>query len=177
MKFASGDTPVHTILVVDVDRDRPSGVAEQLADTISRAGDASVLVQTDTRSAGAGAGFADVLAGRSSVTELLKTNAAGVAEMIPAGSGSGPDLLAGPGLRPALDALRAARQFVVISAASMPRFGDALAIAPQVDATILVVTSGKTRRPRAIETRDALERVGARILGVVMVETKRRLFW
>jgi non-specific protein-tyrosine kinase len=75
------------------------------------------------------------------------------------------------------DALHNEHAFVIVSCAALPARGDALALAPRVDGVILVVTSGKTRRPRAVEARDQLERVGARLLGVVLLETKRRLFW
>jgi Mrp family chromosome partitioning ATPase len=67
--------------------------------------------------------------------------------------------------------------FVVLCCNSAPRHADALAIAPRVDSTILVVTGGSTRRARAVEARDALERVGASLLGIVMLEPKKRWFW
>jgi Mrp family chromosome partitioning ATPase len=66
---------------------------------------------------------------------------------------------------------------LIVGCAGLPQHGDAIALAPRVDAVILTVTAGVTRRPRAIDARDALERVGGRLLGVVLVEPARRRFW
>lgn len=44
---------------------------------------------------------------------------------------------------------------------------DAYVIAPQVDGVILVVRAGVTHRHRAKETKEAFERLGVRVLGVV----------
>ena len=93
------------------------------------------------------------------------------------GRASEPDVLAGAGVGAALTQLLGEFDHVILTCAPLPQNGDALALAPNVDATILVVTAGKTRRPRAVEARDALDRVGARILGVVLVEPKRGWFW
>src|SRR5574338_598914 len=82
VKFASGEQPIRSVLVVDIDRDTRSSVAEQLATA-----------------------FAETL------KRLIDSS--GVA---------------------------------IVSSAPLPRYADALAIAPRVDAVMLVVTSGGTRR-------------------------------
>lgn len=176
VKFAAGERPIRTVLVVDVDRRTPSGVADELGAAFARAGDPTVVVATDGRlHDGQGEGFGDLLLGESIESLGLPDGTELVA--IPAGRRSQPDVLAGDRLSDALTLLSQRFDYVILSAASFPQHSDALAIAPRVDATILVVTSGKTRRPRAIEARDALDRVGARILGVVMVEDRRHRFW
>ncbi len=177
VKFAIGDAPVRTVLVVDVDRATPSGVAEELGASFARAGDRTVVVATNGREhSGPDAGFGDLLF-EGTVDGLNLSSDGSALSVLPAGRRSLVDMLAGDRVSDALDALKERFDFVVLSAASLPQHSDALGIAPRVDVTILVVTSGKTRRPRAIEARDALERVGARILGVVMIESKRRRYW
>ncbi len=176
VKFATGDRPIRTVLVVDVDRAMPSGVADELGAAFARAGDPTVVVATDGRlHHDQDAGFGDLLFGGT--VESLGLAGGSQLTKIPAGRRSQPDALASDRVSDALNLLSQRFDYVILSSASFPQHSDALAIAPRVDATILVVTSGKTRRPRAIEARDALERVGARILGVVMVETRRRRFW
>jgi non-specific protein-tyrosine kinase len=177
VKFASGDRPVRSVLVVDIDRVQPSGVAEQLARSFADAGDRCLFVETDVRRGSNDPGFSDLVLGTATMDAVVREGEQVGPSGIGPGTASVPDALAGKTLAPALDSLADEYDFVVLSAASVPAFGDALSIAPHVDATILVVTSGKTRRPRAVEARDALERVGARLLGVVMVETRRRWFW
>jgi Mrp family chromosome partitioning ATPase len=177
VKFASGPTPLRSILVVDLDRDNPSGVAEQLARAFARAGDTCALVDTNVRSGRTEPGFSDVVAGRSALGEVAQASSISGLTEIPPGTVRDPDLLAGGRLSQALDALLSQYSYVVLACATLPRHADALALAPRVDAVILVTTAGKTRRARAVEARDALERVGAHMLGVVMIESRRRLFW
>jgi Mrp family chromosome partitioning ATPase len=178
VKFAAGETPVRTVLIVDIDRAEPSGVADQLAAAFARAGDRCVLVETDPRGGERReAGFSDLIHGSAQVAEVTRAGDVPGLARVGAGTATAPDVLAGSGVATALGLLLAVHDHVILRSAPLPQNGDALALAPNVDATILVVTAGKSRRPRAIEARDALERVGARLLGVVMVEGKRRLFW
>jgi Mrp family chromosome partitioning ATPase len=175
VKFAAGDQPVRSVLVVDIDRDESSDVAARLAEAFAEAGDRCVLIETDARAAGGQeVGFFDLLTGTSSELPLA---GAGRSVRIGPGRAGTPDALAGDTFSTVLDRLTESHGIAVLSSAPLPRYADALAIAPRVDAVILVVTAGGTRRPRAIDARDALERVGARILGVVMVEPKKRWFW
>jgi Mrp family chromosome partitioning ATPase len=177
VKFAAGDKPVNTVLVVDIDRKESSGVASHLADAFARAGDTCALVETDQRLAsGNQLGFSDLLNG-ATIDRVTEKSAQTRLTVVPPGTLRDVDLLAGDRLSEAISTLRACHDYVILSCAPLPQHADALAIAPRVDATIMVVSSGKTRRPRAIDARDQLERVGARILGVVMIDAKRRLFW
>jgi Mrp family chromosome partitioning ATPase len=43
-------------------------------------------------------------------------------------------------------------------------------VAGQVDGVIVVIRAGKTRRARALEAKETLERIGARLLGTVLIE-------
>jgi non-specific protein-tyrosine kinase len=177
VKFATGDTPVRTVLLVDIDRRESSAVAEHLATAFARAGDRCALVDTNPRGiARREAGFSDLIHGSATADAITHPGDVPGLTVVAPGTASTPDLLAGDGVPAALEVLLAEFDHVVLHAAALPQHGDALALAPNVDAVILVVTAGKTRRPRAIEARDALDRVGARILGVVMVEGKRGLF-
>ena len=175
VKFASGDHVIRSVLVVDVDREERSEVAEQLAAAFAETGDRCVLIDTDSRaSADQTVGFFDLMRGIDG--EVLHATSGQLTRIGPGQAGS-PDALAGDTFTATLDRLIDSHGVAILSAASLPQYADALAIASRVDAVILVVTSGDTRRPRAIEARDALDRVGARILGVVMVEPKKRRFW
>jgi Mrp family chromosome partitioning ATPase len=176
LKFASGDPPVRSILVVDIDRREPSGVALRLAHAFSRAGDRCVLIETDVRQGPRDPGLGDLIRGMPATDVTRRPNGSGPS-VVTSGSVSDPDLLAGDGFERALSELLASYDYAILSAASLPAHGDALAIAPRVDAVILIVSSGRTRRGRAVEAREALDRVGARMLGVVMLESKRSRFW
>jgi non-specific protein-tyrosine kinase len=179
VKFAAGDGPVRSVLVVDIDRATSSGVARELAAAFARAGDRCVLVEADPRAAAGrdDPGFSDLLSGAAPVGAVVQTADLPLLGVVGPGTLPNADLLAGERLSESIGVLPESHRHVVLACASLPQHGDALAIAPRVDATLLVVTAGQTRRPRAIEARDALARVGANLLGVVMLETKRRWFW
>ncbi|HUG16385.1 MAG TPA: hypothetical protein VMM78_15385 [Thermomicrobiales bacterium] len=176
LKFAAGDAPIRSILVVDIDRRKPSGVAHRLAHAFSRAGDPCVLIETDSRRASSDPGLSDLIGGADPV-DIVQLSSGDAPSVVAAGAAADPDVLAGDGLQEALDTLLSRFDFAILTAASLPEFGDALAIAPRVDAVILVVTAGRSSRARAVEARDALDRVGANTLGVVMIESKRSMFW
>lgn len=176
LKYATGEAPVRSILVVDVDRREPTNVAARLAQAFARAGDRCVLVETDVRRRSSGPGLSELITGSASADVIQRSDSDAPA-IVPPGGAADPDLLAGDGFRRALDMLLKSHDFAVLSAASLPDHADALSIAPHVDAVILIVSAGRTRRARAVDARDALDRVGARMLGVVMVEGKRSLFW
>jgi len=179
IKFAAGDPPVRSVLIVDADRDQISDSAEQVARAFAKAGDACAFVDANfRREAGTTPGFSDLLIGSQPLDVVIEENAGdSLLTTISAGTVPDPDLLAGDQVSQVLDALLQRFEYVIIGTASLPANSDAISLASRVDASILVVTSGKTRRQRAVEARDALERVGARVLGVVLIEAKRRLFW
>lgn len=176
IKFSQRETPVRTVLIVDVDRDEPSPVARKLAGAFVIGGDPSVYVDAYVRgSLHEGPGLSEVISGDLAVDELRGGTEAGAVTLGP-GQSADPDMLMSERLRPAFDALTEKFRFVTISCAPLPQYGDALAIAPRVDAVILTIAQGDTRRARAVEAREALERVGAPVLGFVMIEQPRRWF-
>ncbi len=175
LKFAAGDRPVRSVLVVDIDRPETSGVARRLAESFARAGDRCALVETDGRAGGDAAGFADLIRGAPLAAAIADAEHGGPV-VVPAGRGAAADALSSDGVGEALRTLLQSYEYVILSCAPLPRYADALALAPRVDAVIMVASSGKTRRPKAIDARDALERVGANILGVVLAEETRGWF-
>ena len=179
IKFSAGETPVRSVLIVDADRKDASDSAEQVARAFAKAGDSCAFVDGNFRTGGTSTpGFSDLLIGSHPLDSVLQGNTGdGLLTTIGAGTVADPDLLAGDQVTRALEALLQRFEYVILSTASLPQYSDAISLASRVDATLLVVSSGKTRRPRAVEARDALERVGARVLGVVLIEAKRRLFW
>ncbi len=179
IKFAAGDERVRSVLIVDADRNGASDTAEQVARAFADAGDRCAFVDADFRSgAGSTPGFSDLLTGSATLEAILKAATGnGNYQSIGPGTAVNPDLLAGDRLTSGLDCLLEHFEYVILGSASLPAYSDAISLAARVDAVILTVTSGKTRRQRAVEAREALERVGARVLGVVLVESRRRLFW
>ena len=173
IKHSDHDSPIRSILVLDVDRATPSSVAENLARAFATGGDRCVLIE---------AGDADQQVQQPGLNDLIADpdleltfaeNESGYATIGP-GSRGNRDLLAADALSSALHRVQGKFEFVVLTCGSYPRSGDALSIAPHVDAVIVVVSSRVTRRTHAIQARDALQQIGAHVLGTVMVESPRR---
>lgn len=177
VKFAAGERPIRSLLVVDVDRATPSDVAPRLAETFARGGDRSVFLDANVRGRDRAPGFLDLIAGAAQPDAVLRTGTVDGLMTLGAGSLDDPDVLASDAVGAVFEALLSDNAYLIVGCAGLPQYGDAIALAPRVDATILTVTTGVTRRPRAIDARDALERVGGRLLGVVLIEPSRRRFW
>jgi protein-tyrosine kinase len=64
--------------------------------------------------------------------------------------------------------------FVVVDTAPVLNAPESLFIAPRVDAVIMVVRSGVTRREKAEKTKQLLDEAGANIIGIVL--NKRRYY-
>lgn len=183
--FAAGDRPLGSVLVVDAEStgDSPA-VAANLAATLARTGDRVALVDADLRSPRLhellglprSPGLAEWLVGEDEAAlpviptayERLSLVAAGE---LPSGSRLSPgDLLMQSRFAQCLIRLGAEHEKVVIAAPPAGEFGDALAVASRVDGVLLVVRSGRTRRSVAQAARQALDRVGARLVGAVLVQ-------
>lgn len=175
IKHAAGDEKLRSVLVVDVDRTLPSGVARNTALAFAASRESCVLVDANFRAAaGDAVGLADVLRD-SSISLDYEPDDEGLV-VVHAGTEPDPDLLSGSAFAGTLRRIVAEFDYAIVTCDVYPRSGDAIAIAPAVDAVILVISAGVTGREEAIQARDALERVGARILGIVMIERPKRWF-
>lgn len=194
VKFANVDPPVRTLLIADAGTDgQHSTVAANLAAALALGGDSVVLVDAGLRKPtlhgffglANGDGLAEWLAAGDpgQPLPLVTTGIAGL-RLLPAGhtpaavagGAAAADLLTGDRSAHLLALLRDEADFVVIDAPPLADYGDALAIAARADATLLLVRSGKTKRVAAQRAKDALDRVGARILGAVLTDTRTGRF-
>jgi len=174
-------------------RDHAAAVAN-LAIAFARAGERVIAVDADLRGSGgaeslsslfgqgaATTGLAAMLGGlgpeRKIILPLVETGVANLL-VLPAGPRlSGPaanpaDLLGAETTAVLVAALRAQADIVLFDAPPVAAFADARAIAARVDATLLLVAQGVTRRPTAQAALAALQQVGAVVLGVVLTGAK-----
>jgi succinoglycan biosynthesis transport protein ExoP len=164
-----------------------AAVVANLAVACALAEERTILVDADLRggtgSVSALFGYADAAAGlttaiagpeddRKVVLPLVETAVPNLL-LLPAGArgGSAVDLLGAGGFGVLLAALRANADVVFFDAPPVTEAADSRAIAAQVDGAVLLVAQGRTRRPQAQQALEALQQVGARVLGVVLTET------
>lgn len=175
--------------------ERAAAVAN-LAVAFARSGERTIIVDADLRGtststgtaganrvsvsglfgqSGAGAGLATVLdtaeLGHKIVLPLVETGVTNLL-LLPTGArlANPADLLGADAFAVLVAALRAQADIVLFDAPPVADFADARAIAARVDATLLLVAQGITRRPAAQAALAALHQVGATVLGVVLIE-------
>lgn len=194
VKFADTDPPTRSLLIADVTRNgQHTVVAANLAAALALGGDSTLLVDGALRQPRIhelfgltnSEGLAEWLAAGDVGQPLplvesgvpgLRLLLAGHAPSSMSGTGAAADLLTGDLSARLLALLRDEATFVVMDAPPLSNYGDGLAIAARVDGVLLLVRSGKTKRAAAQHAKDALDRVGARLLGAVLTDTGRGRF-
>lgn len=180
---AGTGTSIRTVLVCGIGNsphDAPA-VAANLAAAFAVAGERILLVDADLRRPTLGKlGRGEpgqslvewLLEGATTPPRLTPTPVDNLS-LLPAGqlpSATNPaDLLTRADPRSLVAQLNSLAERVVVLTAPLPIHGDALTLAPVVDGVLLVVRSGVTPRSAAQQAKEQLARVGARLLGVVLV--------
>jgi capsular polysaccharide biosynthesis protein len=173
--------PNGAVLMAGGDREDPSAVAANLGLVAAYAGRSVVLVETGVRASALAQTFG--LANGRGWSDLLKDGAAGVGNYLqPTHVGNMRILTSGamvdgrdaltvsPRLGEVISALKSQANLVVFSISSALAAPDLVLIARQVDGVFLLAVTGKTGRGEIVEIRDALQKVGANLLGVILVQ-------
>ncbi len=114
-------------------------------------------------------GISSVLQGGDLTTALTKVPNNPYLRVLPSGAPvqDASSIVGARSFRHVLDALRAVR-LVVVDTPPVNLFADALAVASQCDATIVVLDVKTSRRRQIRQSVEALERAGANLIGVVI---------
>ncbi|MEI7643825.1 MAG: CpsD/CapB family tyrosine-protein kinase [Chloroflexales bacterium] len=179
IQFSSIDRPLKTLLVTSTAPDEgKSIILANLAVTMAQSEQRVLLVDCDLRRPSLHNIFG--LANEQGLTSALLEQGAGElpiqATAVPGLSllASGPlpprpaDLLGSRRMVAMIERLRASADIVLFDTPPVVAVTDAAVLAPQVDGVLLVLQAGHTRRDRAREARQILEKVKAHIIGVVL---------
>src|SRR6266700_2969406 len=180
--LSQADHPPQVILVTSaLPREGKTTAAANLAVTLAQLGDSTVLVDADLRKPGIGrllnlgsgkyAGLSSYLAGVSSL-DLVSVPHPAIPNLVAIPTGPLPpnpaDLLSSHKLADAIAELRTKFKFIVIDSPPIMAATDAVILSVQADGVLLVVRSGETPKEAFTRTRDLLNSVKCRILGVVL---------
>jgi capsular exopolysaccharide synthesis family protein len=180
--LSQADHPPQVILVTSaLPREGKTTAAANLAVTLAQLGDRTVLVDADLRKPGIGrllnlgsgkyAGLSSYLAGVSSL-DLVTIPHPAIPNLAAIPTGPLPpnpaDLLSSHKLAEAIAELRTKFKFIVIDSPPVMAATDAVILSVQTDGVLLVVRSGETPKEAFTRTRDLLNSVKCRILGVVL---------
>lgn len=177
---ARREVPLQTLLVAAAgpDQDKAAIVAN-LAVTFANVGKQVILVDCDLRhpaqhmlfGLGNDAGVTTVLTDSASADLPLQTTdlpglrllASGPPVLVPS------DLIASPAMAALIGRLRDQADIVLFDAPPVVLATDAAELAIQVDAVLLTVCAGRTRRDDAQRAVDLLSKVGAHLVGAALV--------
>jgi capsular exopolysaccharide synthesis family protein len=180
VQFSSLDVPVGSIVVTSAQsREGKSTVAANLAVTMAQAGKRVLLVDADLRRPSLHRLFG--LSNRHGLTDLLLNERRAVEDLaldthVPGlqvlPSGPQPpnpsEALGSRRMRQVLEEMRRIADVVILDSPPLLAVADGLVLSATTDAAILVVRSGATRRTLAQRAKEQLDRVEARLLGIVV---------
>jgi capsular exopolysaccharide synthesis family protein len=180
--LSQADHPPQVILVTSaLPREGKTTAAANLAVTLAQLGDRTVLMDADLRKPGIGrllnlgggkyAGLSSYLAGVSSL-DLVCVPHPTIPNLVAIPTGPLPpnpaDLLSSHKFAEAIAELRTKFKFIVIDSPPVMAATDAVILSVQTDGVLLVVRSGETAKEAFTRTRELLNSVKCRILGVVL---------
>jgi protein-tyrosine kinase len=182
IQFSSLDRDIHTLLVTSVSPDEgKSIVLANLAITMAEGGKHVIVVDSDLRRPTLHTlfdlpetpGLTTMVLDEAAEPPLQATSVANVSLVA-----SGPlppnpaELLASERFARVISRIAATGDVVLFDAAPVAAVTDATVLATRVDGVLLVVDAGRTRRDVARRSKEQLERVGARLLGVALTNVK-----
>lgn len=178
--FLSPDRPLRTVLITSPGAEEgKSTVAANLAIALSQAGRRVWLIECDLRrprlswvfQPRTAIGLSEMLVDGVPVEEFLHPTQVENLWFVPSGMKppNPAELLGSQKMRSLLSGQTDAAEFVILDAAPVLPVADAAILAPAADGVILVVKLKETPRDAARQARQALEAVGARVVGVVIL--------
>ena len=179
IQFSSLDTSLHTLLVTSAGPDEgKSTTLANLAIVMAEGGSRVLAVDCDLRRASLhtlfdldnSRGLTDVIRDEAAAPLPLQETAVPNLQVLTSGPlpPNPSQLLGSPRMMRVLDALRAAADIVLFDAPPVVAVTDAAQLAPRVDGVLLIIDAGATRRDIARRARAQLDKVNARLLGVVL---------
>lgn len=182
LEFSSLDTPLHTVLFTSpsAEVDTATAVAN-LAVTVAQTGRTVIVVEADLRRPQVHALFG--LSNQRGLTDMVRVQdpladpplqTTEVAGLLVLASGPSPlspaDVLDSKRMDVIWQGLRERSDMILVNAPPVLAVADAAILAPKMDAVLLVLGAGRTKREHALRARARLEQVRARVLGAVLLD-------
>lgn len=177
--FASHDRARRTIMVTSTSSDEgKTTTLANLAVTIAQTGSSVVLVDCDLRRPSLhqpfrldnSAGLTNLFIAGVPLKSMLQDTGIPDLKLLPSGPlpPNPSELLGGSRMLEVIESLKEQAEFVLFDTPPIVAVTDAAVLATRMDAVLLVLRAGKTRRELALRARAQLEKVQANLLGVVL---------
>ena len=185
LRFADVDNPLRILAITSsVSGEGKSTTACNLALTIAETGATVVLIEADLRrprvadymGLEGAAGLTDVLIGRLEVEDVLQQWGGSTMSVLAAGPlpPNPSEMLGSQQMSQLLTKLRDRFDMVVIDVPPLLPVTDAAVVAATCDGTLVIARYNKTTREQLSRAGEALQGVGARVLGTVLNMAPRR---
>ncbi len=182
LQIAGTDRHLPSLLITSPSRgDGKSDVAANLAVTLARAGKRVILIDANLRRPQIAAifgvadqdGLADLLNQSDRLPAPVPVPAVPGLSILPAGGAAqnSSEILGSQRMYRLIQEFKTLADVVLIDSPPL-WYSDALALAPQVDGVLLVVSRGTTGRENTINAVESLRLVGARLIGTVLNRVK-----
>ncbi len=179
LQYVDVDNPPRVVAITSaLPGEGKTTTACNLAITLAQAGRSVLLVEADMRrpkvseymGIEASVGLTDVLTGACQLDESLVQWHRGLLTVMPVGSTppNPSELLASQQMRHVLEELRGRYDVVILDAAPLLPVSDGAIVASVTDGALLIARHGTTTRDQTVHAAEALARVDARLLGVVL---------
>jgi capsular exopolysaccharide synthesis family protein len=179
LEFAAGDDPPRSFVITSAGQgEGKSTTVANLALLISRAGKRVAIVDADLRkptlasffNASSEVGLSDVLSGQTPLMSALQSIAGEKIAVLASGATvSRPsELLSSVAMEDVLERLRADYDLVIVDTPPVLAITDALLVGKHTDGMIVISRMRRTTRSGLRRSIEAVERVHARLLGVVI---------
>ncbi|MBL8119991.1 MAG: CpsD/CapB family tyrosine-protein kinase [Anaerolineae bacterium] len=185
LMFSSVENPIHTLLVTSTaESDDKSTVLANLAVTFAQSGNKTILVDCDLRrpsqhdiwgiSNERGLSTMLIEDTAMSTPPLVSTEVDNL-QILPTGilPPNPADVLSSQRMAALIGVLKARANYILFDAPPVLAATDAPLLASKLDATLLVVRAGHTRRDHTARARQALERIHVRIVGAVLSDAPK----
>jgi Mrp family chromosome partitioning ATPase/capsular polysaccharide biosynthesis protein len=176
---ASSHSPTVIAIAAPRKADQAHDVVFDVAVTLARAGHNVIVADADPWRADAenGGGLRAVLAGTSTIDDELRrveTGGTGSLAVLPAGGHSTDPVgsMSPAAIARLMGELRSRADCVLIDLPPAANSAVALAMSAQSDEVVLLARVGVTRRDDLVKVRDALSSVGAKVVGLLMVDPR-----
>jgi succinoglycan biosynthesis transport protein ExoP len=179
----TADAPRSILVTSAIQGEGKTMTSVNLAIVLAAAGHRVVLVDGDLRRPMVArvfevdhpAGFTDLLSERASVFEVLVDSGkfGDRLRLVLTGKQRPPDLLEVTRIRPAIEKLESAGDVIIIDSPALTEFADAITLARAVDAVIIAVQFGRSRRDRYREIVELLRDREITPVGVVLTGHRR----
>lgn len=180
IQFSTVDTPLRTLLITSASpQEGKSLTASNLAIVMAQTGRRVILVDADLRRPMQHQVFS--LTNKLGLTSILMDTDIPLSEVLQPGGvddlkvvTSGPippnpsEILGSKKMGSLIETLQQEADIIIFDGAPAMAVTDSIVLATRLDGTLLVIDAGKTRRAQARRSKEALEAVGARVLGVAL---------